>query len=376
MFTGAPELGRALRAGIACSVGVPLQHVQLTSTVDRATGATVYFDEATPGNSGGGSCDEYVAAARRSLSRAVGQAGGGPVYYGDSGPDKGAHRGDPLQQEAAAPLLTARATGQHAAQPIIVSDITQLGPGRAIWYRDASAPAAAPLARGLQAASASAASTTIRIVIPPPPGGGSMAGIQARQQDAAQGIISALDESLSVEVVGGSSGLLDSLARTHFLDLYFNQTGINPEDLAAGLDVGVPLVAIPSVTGTGSVTPTLTPTSSRVRLDEPPHIHNSTPLLSVGAIVGIVLVVAGAAAAVLAAWWWLRGRTGQSGGKPGPAQVGEAAAASQIAAAATAAAAHVQLGSAVVAVTSSQGGSARSEATRGECSAPQPLVVV
>jgi hypothetical protein len=336
----------------------------------------VYFDEATPGNSGGGSCDEYVAAARRSLSRAVGQAGGGPDYYGDSGPDKGAHRGDPLRQEATAPLLTARATGQHAAQPIIVSDITQLGPGRAIWYRDASAPAAAPPARGLQAASASAASTTNRIVIPPPPGGGSMAGIQARQQDAAEGIITALGESLSVEVVGGSSGLLDSLARTHFLDLYVNQTGINPEDLAAGLDVGVPLVAIPSVTGTGSATPTLTPTAS-VRLDEPPHIHNSTPLLSVGAIVGIVLgVVAGAAAAVLAAWWWLRGRTGQSGGKPGPAQDGEAGAASQIAAAATAAAAPVQLGSAVAVVTSSQGGSTRSKATRGECSAPQPLVVV
>ena len=233
VFTSSPALALALRSGLACSIGLPLQQVQLNSTRDTA-GATVFFTEAHNGGEGG--CD-----SRRRLR--------------------------------AQPAATAQSPyPMHKLR--WVTSLAELGPGRAIWFHDALAELAssgdgsgsarrlpAVAARRLQAPASGGVS--VRLVIPAEQSpGASIGDVTGRQQDAASSLVTALNSVQSSEALGGSSPLLDSLSSAGFLDAYSSSTGVNPVDLAAALTVSEPVVDVPSVTGTSTTTASQTASSS------------------------------------------------------------------------------------------------------------------
>ena len=298
-FASSPELLRTLRAGLACSLSLPLEQVQLNSTTD-SMGTTVFFDESD--NGGSGACE----SRRRRLGSAASLSAASP------------HPMRKLQW---------------------VSSLAQLGPGRAIWFHDALSEltGARPLvgARRL----AVQAGVAIRLVIPADSStGDSAADVTGKQQDAASQLVASLNQVQSSEALGGSSPLLDSLSTAGFFDAYSSSTGVNPVDLAASLAVSEPEVNVPSSTGTGTPSPsttgTRTPSPSMTGTGTPSSLSGTPsksqlPLGAVssasgsltrsqtdGIISGVVLGVAALVAGVVFALLLLRKRAAAAASAP------------------------------------------------------------
>lgn len=260
-------LALRLRAGIACSLGRPIEAVQLNSTSDPLTGAVTYLTENDGGNLGGGSCDAFLAhvGGRRAL-----QARSSHVPRGGVG------RNSSLS----------RFRSKHVGPPLrrmhVVSSLSELGPGKAVWFHEMRAGGKRWQGRPRRL-TAEDALTSIKIIIPPVVAvGGSLLSVTAEQQDEAEDLVDSLDSALAMENDGDSNGLLDSLSQTGFLESYSSATGVNPVDMAKSLNVGAAVVDVPSVTGTSTrsssktasqtstasltstatLTPTLTPTQS------------------------------------------------------------------------------------------------------------------
>ena len=240
-FSSTPALARTLRWGLACSVGLPLEHVQLDSVTDSA-GRTARFGAAA--NGGSGACDSR--RCRRLAGAALGDTADSAL---DSAAAAAAAAPSPRHSAARAPRL-------------LVPSIARLGPGRAVWLHDAvAATAAQGAARSVQAGrslQAGGSGVSARLLIPALAAHGASVGdVVAAQQGIAARLVSALVDSVApsgeAAAAGGSSPLLDSLSSAGFLDAYSAATGVNPVDLAAALSaVSQPTVDVPSVTGTAS----------------------------------------------------------------------------------------------------------------------------
>lgn len=250
-FVGSDALVLSLRCGVAGALVLPLERVQLNATTD-GLGTTVYLTEADNTADGPGACN----GARRLLDGAVAAVGSGGVF-------------------AAAP------TPYPMRRLEWVGKLSQLGPGRALWYHDALArgdpPAPAVVTAGgatqrrLRAGGAparhladgsndgSASSSppspglTLRLVIPADIfNGASAADVTLAQQESAGVLLAALSDAQASVMLDGSTPLMDALSLSGFLDAYAAATGVNPVDMAAALVVSEPVVDVPSVTPTGT----------------------------------------------------------------------------------------------------------------------------